>query len=231
MLYGDCLEILPTVEMASVDMVLCDPPYGITRNGWDKVIPFEPLWKEYRRVVKPNGAIVLFGCQPFTSALVMSNLKEFRYTLVWAKTAPTGFLNANRMPLRKHEDIVVFYRSLPTYNPQKTHGHPRKVATAVHKRKCKETTNYGKHGLSSYDSTERYPTSVLSFPSDKQKSAVHPTQKPVALLEYLIRTYTNVGETVLDNCAGSGSVGIACDNAGRNFIGIELDDSAMAAGA
>ena len=222
---GDCLEVMKNIEDESVDLILCDLPYGITaRNKWDIVIPFNKLWKQYNRVIKNNGAIVLFGSGMFTSSLMQSNSKMWRYNLVWHKTAPTGFLNANRMPLRAHEDIVVFYKSLPIYNPQKTKGHERKVSKAEHKVNSKKTDDYGEHGLTTYDSTERYPTSVLTFSTDKQKAALHPTQKPVALLEWLIKTYTNEGEIVLDNCMGSGSTGVACVNTNRNFIGIELDE-------
>ena len=208
----------------SVDMILCDLPYGQTaRNKWDVVIPFDNLWSQYERLIKPNGAIILFANGMFTADLLQSNRSLWRYNLVWEKTTPTGFLNANRMPLRKHEDICVFYKSQPTYHPQKTSGHPRKVSTALHKRNSKETTNYGEHGLHTYDSTERFPTSILCFKTDKQKSALHPTQKPVALLEYLINTYTNGNDLVLDNCMGSGSTGVAALNLNRKFIGIELD--------
>lgn len=208
----------------SIDMILCDLPYGQTsRNKWDVVIPFEPLWEQYRRVVKDNGAIVLFANGMFTAELMSINKPMWRYNLIWEKTQPTGFLNAKKMPLRSHEDICVFYRGMPTYNPQKSTGHKRKVSKAEHKTNCKSTTDYGEHGLTTYDSTERYPRSVLKFAKDSQKSALHPTQKPVALLEYLIKTYTNPGETVLDNCMGSGSVGVACLNTDREFIGIELD--------
>lgn len=215
---------MKNIPDGSIDMVLCDLPYGQTsRNKWDVVIPFESLWKQYRRVVKGNGAIVLFANGMFTAELMSSNKSMWRYNLIWEKTQPTGFLNAKKMPLRSHEDICVFYRGMPTYNPQKSTGHKRKVSKAEHKTNCKNTTDYGEHGLTTYDSTERYPRSVLKFAKDSQKSALHPTQKPVALLEYLIRTYTNPGETVLDNCMGSGSVGVACLNTGREFIGIELD--------
>ena len=208
----------------SIDMILCDLPFGQTsRNKWDVVIPFEPLWEQYRRIVKDNGAIVLFANGMFTAELMYSNKSMWRYNLIWEKTQPTGFLNARKMPLRSHEDICIFYKGMPTYNPQKSTGHKRKVSKAEHKTNCKNTTDYGEHGLTTYDSTERYPRSVLKFAKDSQKSALHPTQKPVALLEYLIKTYTNPGETVLDNCMGSGSVGVACLNTDRQFIGIELD--------
>ena len=223
--HGDCLEVMKNIEYGSVDLILCDLPYGITaRNKWDVVIPFDKLWEQYNRIIKGNGAIVLFGSGMFTSSLMQSNPKMWRYNLIWHKTTPTGFLNANRMPLRAHEDIVVFYKSLPTYNPKKTTGHERKVSKAEHKINSKKTDDYGEHGLATYDSTERYPTSVLTFSTDKQKAALHPTQKPIALLEWLIKTYTNEGEVVLDNCMGSGSTGVAALNTNRNFIGIELDE-------
>lgn len=223
LMHGDCLELMKDIPDGSIDMILCDLPYQITRNDWDLMLPFERLWHQYCRIIKENGAIVLFSSGRFTSVLVNSNPAIWRYNLVWKKTTPTGFLNANRQPLRIHEDICVFYKKQPIYNPQKTTGHKRKVSTAEHKRHSKKTSNYGEHGLHSYDSTERFPTSVLTFATDKQRTALHPTQKPVALLEYLVRTYTNPGDSVLDNCMGSGSAGVACVNTGRKFIGIELD--------
>jgi site-specific DNA-methyltransferase (adenine-specific) len=218
---GDCLEKMKDIPDGSIGAVIADIPYGATACKWDTIIPLEPMWRQLIRITKKNGAIVLFGSQPFTSALVMSNPKMFRYSLVWQKTTPTGHLNAKRMPLRLHEDILVFGGTV--YYPQKTFGNPRKVSTAAHKKNSRMTDNYGVHGLTTYDSTERYPTSVLTFKSDKQRSALHPTQKPVALMEYLIRTYTREGETVLDFAMGSGTTGVACKNAGRNFVGIELD--------
>lgn len=220
---GDCLELMKQIPNGSVDMVLCDLPYGVTRNKWDSIIPFKPLWEQYKRVIKHNGAIVLFGSGIFTTNLIMSAKDIWKYNLIWNKTQPTGFLNANKMPLRAHEDICVFYRSPPTYNPQMTDGHARKVSKAEHKVNCRKTTNYGRHMAETYDSTLRYPTSVLVFPKDIQKSKLHPTQKPVALLEYLIKTYTNPGETVLDNCMGSGSTCVAAVNTGRHYIGFEID--------
>lgn len=223
LMQGDCLELMNDIPDKSVDMILCDLPYGTTQNKWDIVIPFEPLWKQYKRIIKENGSIVLFGNGLFTAGLALSNKEMWRYNLVWEKTQPTGFLNSHKMPMRKHEDILVFYKKLPTFNPQKTQGHVRKVSTAKHKENCRKTENYGDYNFSTYDSTERFPNSIITFPKDTQQSALHPTQKPVALLEYLIKTYTNEGETVLDNCMGSGSTGVACVNTNRNFIGMELD--------
>lgn len=221
---GDCLSILPTLPKQSVDLVLCDPPYGCTaRNRWDAIIPFQDMWQALLPVVKPAAPIIFFGSGRFTAELILSSPKLYRYSLVWQKTTPTGFLNANRMPLRAHEDIVVFYQKPPVYHPQKTQGHERKVSSAQHKRNSKQTTDYGEYGLHSYDSTERFPTSVLTFATDKQKEALHPTQKPVALLEWLIRSYSNEGNTVLDFCMGSGSTGVAAQNTGRAFVGIEKD--------
>jgi DNA modification methylase len=224
-IHGDCLEVMKNISGESIDMILCDLPYEQTKNKWDIMIPFKPLWEQYNRIIKNNGAIVLFGNGIFTAHLIRSNMRMWRYNLIWKKTTPTGHLNAKRMPMRIHEDIIVFYKKLPTYSPQKTTGHKRKVSKAEHKINCVETTNYGKHGLTSYDSTERYPTSVLEFATDKQKLALHPTQKPVALCEYLIKTYTNEGDLVLDNCMGSGSTIIAAINTNRKYIGIEKDEN------
>jgi len=221
---GDCLEEMKSIPDGSVDMVLADPPYGTTACEWDSIIPLESMWAHLRRVIKPNGAIVMTASQPFTTTLIGSNMPWFKYCWVWDKSAATGHLNAKKMPMKAHEDIPVFYASPPIYNPQKTTGHKRKVSTAEHKRGCVKTDCYGEHGLVGYDSTERYPRTVLHFPTDKQKCRVHPTQKPVALMEYLIKTYTNEGETVLDFCMGSGTTGVACVNLNRNFIGIELDE-------
>jgi len=222
---GDCLQVMDMLieQCVKVDAIITDPPYGTTACKWDSVIQLDILWPKLYRLLKPNGIIVMTAAQPYTSILVTSNLKGFKYSLVYEKTTPTGHLNAKKMPMRSHEDILVFYNKLPTYNPQKTTGHPRKVSSAKSKEKCTKTEVYGEHGLTSYDSTERYPKSVLKFSTDKQKSAVHPTQKPVALMEYLIKTYTNEGELVLDFTMGSGTTGVACKNTDRKFIGIELD--------
>lgn len=216
---GDCLELMPWIADGSVDMVLCDLPYGTTQNKWDAVIPFDQLWAEYRRVVRKGGAIVLTAAQPFTSALVMSNPALFKYQWVWEKSVATNFLNAKKQPLRNHEDILVFYADQPTYNPQMVPGE-RKTSRRI----GTKTANYGKADKETfYDSTERYPLSVQRFGSRIDGAALHPTQKPVALMEYLIRTYTNPGDTVLDNTMGSGTTGVAAVNTGRHFIGIERD--------
>lgn len=222
---GDCLKLMSDISDKSIDMILCDLPYGTTQNKWDSILSLDKLWEQYNRIIKDNGVIVLFAQTPFDKVLGCSNLKMLRYEWIWEKTSATGHLNAKKMPMKAHENILVFYKKIPTYNPQKTTGHKRKVSKAEHKINCVKTTNYGEHGLTTYDSTERYPRSVQVFKTDKQKEALHPTQKPVALLEYLIKTYTNEGETVLDNCMGSCSTGIACINTNRNFIGIELDDT------
>ena len=215
---GDCLEIMPTLPQHSVDMLLCDLPYGVTaRNAWDAVIPFDLLWSRYAYVAKENTAIVLTATQPFASALVMSKPGWFKYEWIWKKSLGTGFLNAKKQPLRNHEQVLVFYQSQCLYNPQKTPGKPYKV------KKGSETMNYGKHDcvITDNQTGDRYPLSVQEFNYDKNK--IHPTQKPVALMEYLIKTYTNEGDTVLDNCMGSGTTGVACVNLNRKFIGIEKD--------
>ena len=217
---GDCLDLMKNMPDKSIDMILCDLPYGTTRNKWDVVIPFEPLWEHYNRIVKDDGVMVLFASEPFTSELIHSNLKDFKYRLTWKKDGLTNFLNAKRQPLRQIEDICIFYKNQPTYNPQFSKGTPYKQMSGIPKgnydvKHCNkvETINNG----------ERYPTDFIEF--GKVKKTIHPTQKPVALLEYLIKTYTNENETVLDNCMGSGSTGVACKHTNRNFIGIELDDN------
>jgi DNA modification methylase len=199
-------------------MILCDLPYGTTRNKWDSVIPFDKLWEQYERIIKDNGAIVLFSQMPFTAKLICSNLKLFKYEWIWEKDNSTGFLNAKKMPLKIHENICVFYKSPPCYNPQMRKG--------FKPYKCKhdaQSDNYGRHNkVWSVSDGERYPVDLIKFTRDKSK--VHPTQKPVALLEYLIKAYTNEGDVVLDNCMGSGSTGVACANLNRNFIGMELEE-------
>lgn len=218
---GDCLELMGRIPDGSVDMVLCDLPYGTTRCKWDVQIPFDRLWEQYDRIVKTNGAVVLFAAEPFASMLRLSNIKNYKYDWVWDKVKGTGFLNAKKQPMRNHEMLCVFYRKQCTYNPQKTTGHAKKKS---YRSSVLQTPVYGvMRNDYTYESTERYPRSIQVFSTDTQNSSLHPTQKPVALLEYMIRTYTNPGETVLDNCMGSGSTGVACSNTGRNFIGIELD--------
>ena len=230
---GDCLELMKEIPDKSVDMILCDLPYGTTQCKWDTVIPFEPLWGQYERIIKNNGAILLFSSQPFTTDLISSNRKMFRYEIIWEKTLPSNFLNAKKQPLRAHENICVFYRRLPTYIPQKKSvvrkdiGRKRKNSGLT--QQCNEFRN------DDWEYTEdgtRYPTDVIKFSNwngalfgKTDNATKHPTQKPVPLLEYLIKTYTNEGETVLDNCMGSGSTGVACVNTGRDFIGIELDEN------
>ena len=219
---GDCLELMKDIPDGSVDMVLCDLPYGTTRNKWDSIIPLDRLWERYKRVIKENGAIVLFSAEPFTSLLITSNIQWFRYDLIWSKTQGSDFLNAGRKPLRSHENICVFYKKQPTYNPQKTDGKPYKAKSGE-----TTSTNFGKfngnHHTENKDG-KRCPLSVLRFSGEHNRGKQHPTQKPTDLLEWLIKTYTNDGETVLDNCMGSGSCGVACVNTTRNFIGIELDE-------
>ena len=211
----------------SVDMILCDLPYGQTQNKNDIPLSFADLWKQYKRITKDNGAICLFAQGSFYIALVNSNRSMFRYDLVWDKRLTTGFLNANRMPLRQHEQIAVCYKKLPVYNPQFAQGKPLHSKGEQYKNKPIKNQNYGNFDISDDSrkgSTEKYPTSILSFPKPHPSTAIHRTEKPVDLLEYLIKTYTNEGELVLDNCMGSGSTGVACLNTNRNFIGIELDD-------
>lgn len=220
---GDCLELMKDLPDGSVDMILCDLPYGTTACAWDTVIPFDNLWAHYRRLCK--GAIVLTASQPFTTALIGSNLKDFRYSLVWEKTLATNFMLVKKQPAKKHEDIAVFYRSQPVYNPQMEEGkaysdRARKRTVGVHGDAVtlkKPIENTG----------TRYPSSVMKF-SNGNNSTVHPTQKPVALMEYLIRTYTHEGMTVLDNTMGSGTTGVACVNTDRNFIGMEMDEKYFA---
>lgn len=221
----DCFDVFPTLTDQSVDMILADLPYGTTNCAWDSQLPLDRLWPEYRKVCR--GAVVLFAQSPFDKVLGCSNLAELRYEWIWEKSAATGFLNASKAPLKAHENILVFYARQPVYNPQKTAGaRIKRVRASV----ANHGETYGKATCvrAPYDSTERYPRSVLQFAKDNRLGAPHPTQKPVALLEYLIRTYTDPGAVVLDNCMGSGSTGVACANSGRAFIGIENDPAMFA---
>ena len=225
LIQGDCLEKMNAIPDGSIDMVLCDLPYGTTQNKWDSIIDLHSLWKEYNRVCKKNAAIVLFCAQPFTSVLISSNLASFKYDWCWKKPKGTGHLNAKKQPMRDKEDIAVFYREQCTYNPQMTEGTPYKdKAGKDHSKITSMTDSYGAFTNYREENTGfRYPKQVLSF-GVVERGTVHPTQKPVELLEYLVKTYTIEGETVLDNTMGSGSTGVACVSTGRNFIGIEKDE-------
>lgn len=216
----DCLEGMKRIPDRSIDMILCDLPYGTTQNKWDCVIPFGDLWKQYERVVKENGAIVLTADGLFTAKTMLSNEKLFRYKLIWDKKNTTGFLNAKRMPLRRHEDILVFYAKQPTYNPQMVvRGKPRKKGGYAGGNKgC-----YGDYGDQVSLNNSYYPTSILEFGNANQGEKIHPTQKSCALFEYLIKTYTNENDIVLDNCMGSGTTAIAAINTGRRFVGFETN--------
>ena len=223
---GDCLELMKDIECKSIDMILCDLPYQSTQNGWDVIIPFDKLWQQYERVIKDNGPIVLTSIQPFTSMLITSNIKLFKYEWIWEKNKSTGFLNAKKRPLRNHENILVFYKKMPVYNPQKTTGHK---AVNSYTKNTSDGSNYGKtkQGISGGGQTDRYPKTIQKFRvvnndnSGGNKS--HPTQKPVEMFEYLIKTYTNEGDIVLDNCIGSGTTAVAAYKTNRQYIGIEKE--------
>ena len=220
LILGDCLEKMKDIEDKSIDMILCDLPYGTTACKWDVIIPFDKLWEQYNRIIKDNGAITLFGSEPFSSALRMSNIKNYRYDWIWEKEQGANFMLCKYQPYKVHEIISVFSKKRHTYIPQMTKGKPYisgkgtsgEITNNVVK---KQTKNNG----------ARYPRSIQKFNTDKSKGSLHPTQKPVALLEYLIKTYTKEGEVVLDNCMGSGSTGVACINTGRRFIGIEKEEN------
>jgi len=226
LMQGDCLERMKEIPDGSVDMILTDPPYGTTACKWDSIIPLEPMWEQLKRIIKPNGAIVMTASQPFTTTLIASNMKMFKYCWVWEKSKATGHLNAKKRPMVKHEDIVVFYVKQATYNPQ---GLIKKDVQTISKgnRGCKGVGSsgdcYGKATKDAIQTHTNYPLSITRHKVD-MKAEFHPTQKPVALMEYLIKTYTNESETVLDFTMGSGSTGVACKNLNRKFIGIELDE-------
>lgn len=223
---GDCLEIMKSLPDKSVDLILCDLPYGSTKAHEDKPLPFDLLWEQYERIIKDRGAILLFGQGLFYVDLVNSNRKLFKYDIVWDKKLATGFLNARKMPLRSHEQIAVFYKKLPPYNPQFTLGKGLHGRGTAYKNKPVVNNNYGKYaaeGDAHKGCKEKYPKSIISIQKPHPSKAKHRTEKPVALLEWLIRTYTNEGALVLDNCMGSGGCGVAAVRNGRRFIGIELN--------
>lgn len=222
---GDCLEVMKDIPDKSIDMILCDLPYGTTFCKWDNVIPFEPLWEQYNRIIKDNGCIALFADGMFMAELMMSNKKMWKYNLVWDKVLPSGFLNANRMPLRSHEEICIFYKKQPTYNPQKVKGQPNHS-----KGKPKEYKNNNYGDFEFVDNTKelgdmKHPVSILRFQKPHPSVSVHSTQKSIEVCKWLIKTYTNENELVLDNCMGSGTTGVACVKTNRAFIGIELDEN------
>ena len=224
----DCLSRMGKLQDSSFDFVFADLPYGVTRNAWDSIIPFVPLWHEINRVAKENAAIVMTAKGMFAAQLMLSNARDFRYEMVWAKPQATGHLSVNSRPLAAHELILVFYRKQPTYNPQITEGHAKKVSLARHKRGCQKNQSpcYGRADVfSDYSSTTRQPRSVLTFSSDKQRCSIHPTQKPLTLLEYLIKTFTLEGDSVFDPCMGSGTTGVAAILNNRRFLGIEKDSA------
>lgn len=223
--FGDCLEVMHLIDDASIDMILCDLPYGTTCAKWDSIIPLDKLWAHYERIIKPNGAIVLTAQTPFDKVLGYSNLKLLKYEWIWEKTQATGFYNAKKMPMKAHENILVFYKKPPTYNPQKTTGHKPINSYTKYKETQDRTELYGKSTkeITGGGETDRYPRSVITYASDKQKDYLHSTQKPLALMEYLINTYTNEGDLVLDNTSGSGTTGLAAKNLKRNYIMIEND--------
>lgn len=223
LLFGDCLDLMPALPENSVDLLFTDLPYGTTNCRWDTPIDLERFWQQAKRIVRPGGCKALFAQTPFDKVLGVSNLQELRYEWIWEKTQATGHLNAKKMPMKAHENILIFYDHLPTYNPQITHGHKRKISTAAHKRNCRTGEVYHDYAKTGYDSTDRYPRDVLHGPSDKQKLCLHPAQKPVWLCKQIVLTYTNPGDTVLDCCMGSGSIGVACLETKRRYIGMEKD--------
>jgi len=219
---GNCLEIMKKIDDKSIDMILCDLPYGITKCKWDEIIPLDELWARYNRIIKDNGAIVLFGSEPFSSYLRLSNLKAYKYDLYWQKEKPTNFFQLKRRFGKTTENICVFYYKQPTYNPQMVKHCGKQVVTKPKGKHNSILTGVNKEVFAYQDNGYRYPCDILKFNRVKLGKSLHETQKPVELLEYLINTFTNEGELVLDSCIGSGSTAIACINANRNYIGIEL---------
>jgi site-specific DNA-methyltransferase (adenine-specific) len=224
LIQGDCLEKMKDIPDKSIDMILCDLPYGTTACKWDTIIPLDKLWEQYERIIKPNGAMVFTASQPFTSSLVSSNYKLFKYEWIWDKHIPRNFINAKIMPMQKHEDILVFGIGKLNYYPiMILRDKPVTVKNYSHKKDSVYQLNQDGSDNISRTYTHRNPDTIITGKWEANKGKLHPTQKPVALFEYLIKTYTNEGETVLDNCMGSGTTGVACINTNRNFIGIELD--------
>lgn len=226
----DCLEGMKQIDDESIDMILCDLPYGTTALKWDKCIDLKKIWEHYNRIIKTNGAIVLFSSQPFTTDLINSNRKMFRYEIIWRKTQKSGFFNANKMPLKAHENILVFYKKLPTYNPIKFKIDSKSIGRTRKQREGRSQHYNMERGGQYTDTGERFPTTVIEFSNwngalfgNTENATKHPTQKPVDLCEYFIATYTNEGDLILDNCMGSGTTAVACININRNFIGFELD--------
>ena len=219
---GDCLEIMKDIPDKSIDMILCDLPYGTTQNKWDSLIDLDKLWELYEKIIKNNGIIILTCQTPFDKVLGVSNLKLLKYELIWEKTKSTGYLNARKMPMKSHENILIFYKNLPVYNPQMSIGKSYKN----HHKPGDTGDNYGenKNEYSFENQGTRFPKSILKFQSVKSNKQNHPTEKPIELFEYLIKTYTNKNDLVLDNCIGSGTTAIACKNTNRKFIGIEKDE-------
>ena len=220
---GDCIELMKEIPPKSIDLILCDLPYEVTQNPKDKQIPLESIWPEYKRIIKEKGTIILTSQFPFTLDLINSNKEMFRYDLIWDKILPSGFLNANRQPLRTHEHILIFYKNLGTYNPQYTKGKP---SHSKGKMSSEVNQNYGEYkntDNSKRQGDNKFPNSILSFRKPHPSKALNPTQKPLELFKWLIKTYTNEGNMVLDNCMGSGTTGVACKELNRNFIGFELN--------
>lgn len=221
--HGNCLELMKNIDDNTIDFLFTDLPYGTTNADFDKPIDLRTFWEQVNRITKPNACIALWCQQPFTTDLIESNRKHFKYDWVVEKNRSTGFLNAHKQPLKAHETVLIFYRKPPTYNPQKTSGHPRKVSLAKHKDKCKQTVNYGEAKTYDYDSTERFPRSVLYFKWPPPKFCEHPQQKPIEACEYFVRTYTNENDLVLDCTTGVGTICRAAKNLNRRFIGFEMD--------
>lgn len=227
LLLGDCLQKMNDIEDKSIDLIKCDLPFGTTKCNWDSIIDLPSLWVHYKRIIKDNGAILLNAQTPFDKVLGVSNLQWLRYEWIWEKTQATGHLNAKKMPMKAHENILVFYKSLPTYNPQKTTGHNPINSYTKYISTQNNTEIYGemKREISGGGETDRYPRSVILYASDKQKSHLHSTQKPLELERYFIKTYSNEGDTILDNCMGSGTTGCVCVQENRKFIGIEKQEN------